>query len=67
MHSAIQNRLLIGLGVLLSVLVVNASITYRNLADLRDASRWTGHTLEVLAALETVFSDLTDAEAAEPG
>ena len=67
MHSAIQNRLLIGLGVLLSVLVVNASITYRNLADLRDASRWTGHTLEVLAALETVFSDLTDAEAAERG
>jgi PAS domain S-box-containing protein len=67
MHSAIQNRLLLGLGVLLSVLVVNASITYRNLSDLRNTSHWTGHTLEVLTALETVFSDLTDAEAAERG
>lgn len=67
MRSTTRNRLLIGLGILLSVLTVNASITYRNLTNLRSTSEWTGHTLEVLAALETVFSDLKDAEAAQRG
>jgi len=64
MRPTTRNRLMLGLGILLSVLVINASITYRNLANIRTASDWTDHTLEVLAALEVVFSDVKDAEAA---
>lgn len=67
MRATTQNRLLLGLGILLTLLVVNAAITYRNLDNLRSTSQWTEHTQEVLAALEVVFSDLKNAEAANRG
>jgi len=67
MRATTQNRLRLGLGILLTLLVVNAAITYRNLDNLRSTSQWTEHTQEVLAALEVVFSDLKNAEAANRG
>ena len=64
MRPTTRNRLMLGLGILLSVLVVNASIAYRNLTNLRSASDRTDHTLEVLGTVDAVFTDVKDAEAA---
>ena len=56
--------LLIGMGVLASLIVVNASLTYHHAWELKESSSWVAHTHEVIGALEHLFGSIKDAESA---
>jgi len=58
----LSRRFVIGSIVALAVLVANAYVTYRTIADLIDASRSVENTLGVVAALKDVANNVASAE-----
>ena len=67
MKWAINNNIAVGFGLTLTILVINAGITYRNIQKAIATSNWVSHTNEVLAALEGTLSTLKDAETGQRG
>ena len=67
MKWAINNNIVVGFGTTLTILVVNAGITYHNIQKAIATSNWVSHTNEVLAALEGTLSTLKDAETGQRG
>lgn len=61
------NNIAVGFGTTLTILVINAGITYRNIQTAIATSNWVSHTNEVLAALEGTLSTLKDAETGQRG
>jgi PAS domain S-box-containing protein len=56
-----------GFGLLVALLIVFAGITYWNTSRLIDAANSVEHTRVVLGELDSLFSELRDAEAGERG
>jgi CHASE3 domain sensor protein len=67
MEHTIENKMKIGVGIVLTALIANATLSYRATRILIDNERWVSHTHQVLAALEVVLSTLKDAETGERG
>ena len=67
MKWAINNNIAVGFGTVLTILVINAGITYHNIQKAIATSNWVSHTNEVLAALEGTLSTLKDAETGQRG
>jgi CHASE3 domain sensor protein len=67
MKWAINNNIAVGFGTTLTILVINAGITYHNIQKAIATSNWVSHTNEVLAALEGTLSTLKDAETGQRG
>lgn len=67
MKWAINNNIAVGFGATLTILVINAGITYHNIQKAIATSNWVSHTNEVLAALEGTLSTLKDAETGQRG
>ncbi len=67
MKWAINNNIAVGFGATLTILVINAGITYHNIQKAIATSNWVSHTNEVLAALEGTLSSLKDAETGQRG
>jgi PAS domain S-box-containing protein len=57
----------LGIGLLVSVLVVNAGVSYRNIRQLDEDAGWVVHTHEVLDLIADVLLALVDAETGERG
>ena len=59
--------LLATFGLTLILTIGLALISYRNLVDTREASRWEKHTYLVILELDNLFSSLKDAESGQRG
>ena len=57
----------VGMVLALAVLAANAFVSYRNVEDLRDKENWLRHTTEVLAEVQGVLADTTNAVAGQRG
>ncbi|MBB3209238.1 signal transduction histidine kinase/CheY-like chemotaxis protein/CHASE3 domain sensor protein [Rhodopirellula rubra] len=51
-----------GLMIALAMLLLTGLATYRNVREFADSAEWVVHTREVLASLEALSSDLSEAE-----
>ena len=60
-------KTVLGFGLAASLLAGASVIAYRNTVQLIDASQRVAHTHEVLAGLERILGDLTDAETGQRG
>lgn len=58
MKWAINNKIAVSFGATLTILLVNAGVTYHNIQKAIATSNWVSHTNEVLAALEGTLSSL---------
>ena len=68
MTDQVSNRnFVIGIGLAVALLVINAGLAYRNISQLKDAAGWLAHTYEVLDRLEEVASTVKDAETGQRG
>ena len=67
MQRVTRNSLAIGIGLLVSVLAINAGIAYLNTWQLHDNAQWVAHTHEVLDSLESLQSTIKDAETGQRG
>ena len=59
--------LLLGIGLLVALLVVNAALAYRNTRQLYEAADRVTHAHQVLGALNAVLSGAQDAETGQRG
>ena len=66
-NRAFNRGLLLGLGAVISVLVINAGLYYQNLHQVREDARWVSHTWQVMTGLENVLSLAKDAETGQRG
>jgi signal transduction histidine kinase len=64
---SVENKIKIGVGIVLGALIANAALSYRATRILIKNERWVSHTHQVLTALEVVLSTLKDAETGERG
>ncbi|MGH6635470.1 MAG: sensor histidine kinase [Gammaproteobacteria bacterium] len=62
-----EQRLALGLGLVLVLLVVNAVVSYRAARSLIDSGAWVAHTHQVLTELEATRSTMADAESGQRG
>jgi PAS domain S-box-containing protein len=60
-------RLYLGLGALISVLLLSGLLAYRNIRQLREDAAWVAHTHEVIETLQAALASVTDAETGERG
>jgi signal transduction histidine kinase len=67
MAQSVENKIKIGVGIVLVALVANAALSYRATRILIDNDRSVFHSRQVLTALEVVLSTLKDAETGERG
>ena len=67
MQQATRNILAIGVGLLAALLVVNATIGYRQIGELYDQSQSVIHTLKVENALARLLQTVTNAETGQRG
>jgi signal transduction histidine kinase len=67
MAQSVENKIKIGVGIVLTALIANAALSYRATRILINNERWVSHTHQVLTALEVVLSTLKDAETGERG
>jgi signal transduction histidine kinase len=67
MAQSVENKIKIGVGIVLAALIANAALSYRATRILINNDRWVSHTHQVLTALEVVLSTLKDAETGERG
>lgn len=61
-NSVINKNVFLGVGGIIALLLVNGVLTYRNIEQLHEDSRWVAHTHEVIDSLESVHSHLRAAE-----
>ncbi len=67
MRAAIPTRLKAGLAAIGAVLLLNAAVTYTNVAQIRQADNWVAHTLEVRRSLDELLGAIVTAETNERG
>src|SRR5690242_9543012 len=67
MAQSVENKIKIGVGIVLAALIANAALSYRATRILINNDRLVSHTHQVLTALEVVLSTLKDAETGERG
>jgi signal transduction histidine kinase len=67
MAQSVENKIKIGVAIVLAALIANAALSYRATRILINNDRSVFHTHQVLTALEVVLSTLTDAETGERG
>jgi signal transduction histidine kinase len=67
MYRLFDKRLVIGAGLIVSLLVLSAALTYYNTDRLNEDAGWVAHSHEVLGQTSKVLLALLDAEAAEQG
>jgi PAS domain S-box-containing protein len=63
----IDARLVAGLALIVALVIVNAGIAYRNVVELHEAAAQVARTQQVLEALDTLLSAVTDAETGQRG
>ena len=67
MGRTFDKSVLVGIGLVVAVLVVNAGLAYRNTRQLLDDAGWVAHTHEVLDLTSDVLRTLVDAETGQRG
>jgi two-component system, cell cycle sensor histidine kinase and response regulator CckA len=67
MKWSLDRKILIGVGIVLAALVVNAIVSYRATSALINHQRLVSHTHQVLTELESTMSTMKDAETGERG
>ncbi|MGE3315972.1 MAG: CHASE3 domain-containing protein, partial [Planctomycetaceae bacterium] len=67
MQNPLRTGLLAGCGLLIAVVVVNASLSLRQLNELHDDASWVLQSQEVLTSLERAIGLLKDAETGQRG
>src|SRR6478735_2676982 len=67
MNRAFDKGLVIGAGLVVALLIVDAALSYKNTRDLNKHAQLVTHTHEVLVALEDVVSTTKDAETGQRG
>jgi len=67
MAQSVENKIKIGVGIVLTALIANAALSYRATRILIANEQWVSHTHQVLTALEVVLSTMKDAETGERG
>ncbi len=67
MNRAFSKWLVIGLGLIVVLLLVNAGIAYRNTRQLHNDAYWVAHTHEVLNSLDELLTTVLDAETGQRG
>jgi signal transduction histidine kinase len=67
MAQSVENKIKVGVGIVLAALIANAALSYRATRILIKNEGWVSHTHQVLNALEVVLSTLKDAETGERG
>jgi PAS domain S-box-containing protein len=67
MNRPFSKWLVIGLGLIVVLLLVNAGIAYRNTRQLHTDAYWVAHTHEVLESLDDLLSTVKDAETGQRG
>jgi len=67
MHQATRNIVGVGIGLLAVLLLVNATIGYRQINQLFEQSQWVIHTQKVENALAQLLQGMTDAETGQRG
>ena len=67
MRSFRQSEILIGIGLLLAVLIVNASLAYRSTVELHDAAAAVSHSDAIIDALDQLYSAVQAAETGQRG
>src|SRR5439155_5589346 len=65
--ATIPTRLKAGLAAIGVVLLLNAAVTYTNVAQIRQADNWVAHTLEVRRSLDELLGAIVTAETNERG
>ncbi len=67
MNRTFDKGLIIGAGLLIALLIVDAALSYKNTRELNKHAQLVAHTNEVLVALEEVVSTTKDAETGQRG
>ena len=67
MRRTFDHQVLIGIGLLVALLVGNASVNYRNTRQLNEDAGWVAHTHNVLNLTSEVMLALVDAETGTRG
>jgi signal transduction histidine kinase len=67
MAQSVENKIKIGVGIVLVALIANAALSYRATRILISNDRSVSHSHQVLTALKVVLSTLKDAETGERG
>jgi PAS domain S-box-containing protein len=67
MNRAFDNGLVVGAGLVIALLIVDAGLSYKNTQQLHQDAQRVTHTTEVLEALEEVVSTTKDAETGQRG
>src|ERR1700692_1801210 len=67
MGRTFDKSVLVGIGLVVALLVVNAGLAYRNTRQLLEDAGWVAHTHEVLDRTSDVLGTLGDAGAGRPG
>src|SRR5215475_9604623 len=67
MNRSFDKGLVIGGGLIIALLIVDAALSYKNTRELNKNAQLVTHTNEVLIALEEVFSTTKDAETGQRG
>src|SRR5215475_14937740 len=65
MRWTIEKKIMVGAGLVLAILIINALVSYRATRRLIDNEQLVTHTYEVIAELEGVLDTMDDAESAE--
>jgi PAS domain S-box-containing protein len=65
MRWTIEKKIMVGAGLVLAILLINALVSYRATRRLIDNERLVTHTYEVIAELEGVMDTMDDAETGE--
>ncbi len=67
MRSFRQTEILIGLGLLLAVVIINASLAYRSTVELHEAAAAVDHSDAIIDALDRLYSAVQAAETGQRG
>ncbi|MBO0859838.1 MAG: CHASE3 domain-containing protein [Chloracidobacterium sp.] len=65
MRWTIEKKIMVGAGLVLAILIINALVSYRATRRLIDNEQLVTYTYEVIAELEGVMDSMDDAESAE--
>jgi PAS domain S-box-containing protein len=67
MNRILDRSMLVGIGLVVALLALNAGLAYHNTRQLREDAGWVDHTHEVLDLTSDVLQALVDAETGERG
>src|ERR1700745_151443 len=67
MRRTFDKSVLVGIGLIMTLLVMNAGLAYRNTRQLLEDAGWVAHTQEVLDLTGDVLRTVVDAETGQRG